>query len=169
LLFPSGRSFAKLSHDVNDTSIQHPGDNIYLCLTSHLKSTNASTFQAQDISIILWAFATAGVKVNDKEIQRIATSTHLVTKNSQISTKDPVLQFCAIAAQEFINRPHEFNSQEISNMCWSFAVLGVKHIQFLLAVDREIKNRINKIRNKEQDEMSVFTGQGIANILWYVY
>jgi hypothetical protein len=166
LLFPSGRSFAKLSHDVNATSIQHPGDNIYLCLTSHLKSTNASTFKAQHISIIVWAFATAGVKVNDKEIQRIATSTQLITKHSHISTKDPVLQCCAIAAHEFINRPHEFNSQDISNMCWSFAVLGVKHIQFLFSVDREIKNRINKIRNGEQDEISVFSGQNIANVLW---
>jgi hypothetical protein len=169
LLFPSSRSFAKLSHDVKKTSIQHPGDNIYLSLASHLKSTNASTFQAQNISNIVWAFAAAGVKVNDKEIERIATSTQLITKQSHISTKDPVLHCCAIAAQEFINRPDEFNSQDISNMCWSFAVLGVKHIQFLLAVDKEIKNRINKIRNGEQDEISVFTGQDIANILWYVY
>jgi hypothetical protein len=166
LLFPSGRSFAKLSHDVNDTSIQHPGDNIYLCLASHLKSTNASTFQAQNISNIVWAFATAGVKVNDKEIQKIATSTQLITEHSQISTKDPVLQCCAIAAQEFINRPHEFNSQNIAIMCWSFAVLGIKHTQFFFTVDREIKNRMNKIRNGEQDEISVFTGQNIANILW---
>jgi hypothetical protein len=163
LLFPSGRSFAKLSHDVKKTSIQHPGDNIYLCLASHLTSTNASTFQAQHISNIVWAIATAGFKVNDKEIERIAT---LVTKQSHISTQDPVLQCCAIAAQEFINRPHEFDSQNIANMCWSFAVLGIKHTQFFFTVDREIKNRINKLRNGEQDEISVFTCQEIANILW---
>jgi Protein of unknown function (DUF1601) len=141
-------------------------DSLYLSIASRLQSTNASTFQAQTISNIVWALATAGVKVNYKEIQRIATSTQLITKHSQISTKDPVLQFCAIAAQEFINRPHEFNSQNIANMCWSFAVLGVKHLQFLFSVDREIKNRINKIRNGEQDEISVFNGQEIANVLW---
>jgi hypothetical protein len=141
-------------------------DSLYLSIASRLQSTNASTFQAQNISNIVWALATAGVNVNDKEIQRSALSPQLITKHSQISTKDQVLRCCIIAAQEFLNRPHEFNSQSIANMCWSFAVLGVKHTQFLLTVDREIRNRISNVREGQLNIMSVFTGQDIANILW---
>jgi hypothetical protein len=152
-----------MSHDVNDTSIQHPENNIYIFMASLLLSTNAYMFRAQSISNILWALATAGVKVNYKEV---ATSTQLNTIRSPISTNDPVLQCCAIAAQEFINRPHEFTSQAIANMCWSFAVLDVKHIQFLFVVEREIKNRISNVREEQQNIMSVLSSQDIANILW---
>jgi hypothetical protein len=58
--------------------------------------------------------------------------------------------------------------QDLSNTCWSFAVLGMKHTRFLEAAKNELINRSRKFVEGEVNSMNIFKGQEIANLVWYV-
>jgi hypothetical protein len=144
-------------------------DTLYRSIACRLQWSNASLFSTQNIANIVWALATAGVMVKDNTTQNIAWASQSISNiknNHQSFVMDPVLQCCAIASHEFLKRPHEFNPQAISNLCWSFAVLGVDDSHFFTTVEKEIKYRINNIEKEQVDEMTLFNGQDIATILW---
>jgi hypothetical protein len=152
-------SFAKLKFD--DATL-------YRRIASRLQSNNAFLFTGQSVANIVWALATAGVKIQDNKMQNTTLPLQPLQNSKNIHHSyviDPVLQGCAVAVQEFIKRPQEFNSQDISNLCWGFAELGVKDSQFVMKVEQEIKFRINNFHS----DMSIFNGQEIANILWQVH
>jgi hypothetical protein len=145
-------------------------DNIYRGLARRLSTNNTSTFTAQTISNTMWALATAGISIQNASHSNTSIQLHstLKIRKQHQELINPVLQCCIISSKEFMKRPHEFNPQEISNLCWSFATLGVKDTLFLKAVEQEITSRINKIQKGVQDVMTSFNGQNIANILWCV-
>ena len=65
-----------------------------------------------------------------------------------------------------MKRPHEFNTQDIANLCWSFATLRVKDVQFLKMTEKEIQSRISNVQKGKPDVLTNFSGQEISNILW---
>jgi Protein of unknown function (DUF1601) len=143
-------------------------DDMYRHVASHLNTNNASQFSAQNISNILWALATAGMSVHFDAVSNIDSSLSNPRKH-EAGLIDPVLQCCTIAAWEFMMRPHEFNPQDIANLCWSSATLGVKDVQFLKMAEEEVKCRINKFQKGGSEAMTAFNGQDIENILWQVH
>jgi hypothetical protein len=151
-------SFAKLKF-VND--------NIYKGLASRLNTNNASLFSAQNFSNIMWALASAGMTVHIKTDSNIDSLDKKHRTIDEAVLIDPVLQCCTITAREFMKRPHEFNAQSIDNICWSFATLGVKDVQFLNMVEEVVQSRISEFQKGRSNAMTAFTGQEIANILWY--
>jgi hypothetical protein len=147
-------------------------DTLYRRIAGRLQSKNASDFDGQNFANIVWALATAGVTIQDNKIQNTTLPLQPLQNSKNVHHSyeiDPVLQCCAIAAQEFIKRPQDFNSQNISNMCWGFAELGVKDSLFLMKVEQEIKSRINNFQKGQHSDMPIFKGQEIANILWQVH
>jgi hypothetical protein len=154
--------FAKLKFD---------DDTLYRRIAGRLQLNNASLFTGQSIANIVWALATAGVTIQDNKVQNTTLPLQPIQNSKNVHHSyviDPVLQCCAIAVQEFIKRPHEFSSQEISNLCWGFAELGVKDFKFVMKVEQEIKSRINNFQKGQHSDMPIFSGQDIVNILWQV-
>jgi hypothetical protein len=149
-------------------NLKFVNDNIYRGLASRLNTNNVSLFDAQAISNIMWALASTGIPLQDKLLSNFDTywQSSSDIRIHHPDSIDPVLQCCAIAAREFMNRPHEFNPQNLANLCWSFATLGVKDVQFLKMAEEEVKCRINKFQKGGSEAMTAFNGQGIANILW---
>jgi hypothetical protein len=56
--------------------------------------------------------------------------------------------------------------QDLSNTCWSFAVLGMKHQRFLDAAKKELINRTLRFAKGEINSMNMFKGQELANLVW---
>jgi hypothetical protein len=57
--------------------------------------------------------------------------------------------------------------QDLSNTCWAFAVLGLRHTQFMEAARRQMLDRIDRFINGQGDPfMTRFKGQEIANLIW---
>jgi hypothetical protein len=178
LLLGLGKRFSDKNFGVNPDAIgltlwgyatlKFKNDDLYKKIALQFTTRNSSIFPAQSICNIVWALATAGVEKQPMQITKISQLINDMSTNQQNVVYDPVVRCCAIAASEFIKRPHEFSQQGISNICWSFATLGVKHAQFLLAVEREINARISTINNDRVYTRSSFDAQNIASILWQV-
>jgi hypothetical protein len=190
LLYSAGTIFVNYSknYDINpdDISItlysfaklKFRNDTIYQQLAGQLQLRNVSMFSAQNLTNIMQALAAYQLMMNDNNnitMTNTATGSVLSSSSSKKEVRnDPVLlQCCAIIAQEFIKRSYEFKPNEISSLCRSFAVLGVKDAQFLTSVEQELTSRINNNNNKntihdDNNAMTTFNGQNIANILWQV-
>jgi len=56
--------------------------------------------------------------------------------------------------------------QDVSNTVWAMAVLGFKHIPFLVAAEQQLLERVNEYMNGKKNSMTTFKGQELANLLW---
>jgi hypothetical protein len=71
----------------------------------------------------VWAMATAELAITKHD----AFDTTLVPDKSRHPVLDPVVRCFGVAAQELMRRPHDFKSQHISNILWSFPKMGIRH------------------------------------------
>jgi hypothetical protein len=56
--------------------------------------------------------------------------------------------------------------QDLSNTCWSFAVLGLKHSKLLNAAKTELISRTQRYMAGDINSMTIFKGQELANLVW---
>jgi hypothetical protein len=56
--------------------------------------------------------------------------------------------------------------QDLSNTCWAFSILGLKHKPFLAAAREQVISRCSQYTKGSQNAMTRFKGQELANSLW---
>jgi hypothetical protein len=83
---------------------------------------------------------------------------------------DPVTVCFAIAAKELTRRPHEYKSQEIKDVLWSFSKAGVRHPDLFKAVAEYLVGKASDAVPDGQIHcgrgLDDFTPQGIGNLVW---
>ena len=74
----------------------------------------------------------------------------------------------AIAAQELIRRPHQFKSQEIKDVLWSFSKVGIRHPKLFRSVALHLvgSDSNDSTVNEVARTLNEFSPQGIGNIAW---
>jgi hypothetical protein len=134
----------------------------YRGLAARLTPSQAHTYKPQELSNTLWALATAEVQLEDVD----AFDTSLVPleqrRSKAGSQKDPATGCFAIAARELMKRPHQFKSQEIKDVLWSYSKVGIRHpalfqsvAQYLLGGEATTAERLDE-----------FSPQGLGNTAW---
>lgn len=98
-------------------------EEVYRAIVSRVTVDEAYTFQPRELSNSVWALATAGVEVMYPD----AFDTTLVPRNLRPADwrDDPVTICFEVAASELMRRPHQFKSQEIKDVCWSFSKVSI--------------------------------------------
>lgn len=104
-------------------TLEYFDEEIYRAIASRVTVDEAYTFQPQELSNSVWALATAGVEARYRD----AFDTTLVPRNLRPSdwSDDPVTICFEAAANELMRRPHQFKSQEIKDVCWSFSKVSI--------------------------------------------
>lgn len=149
-------------------------DDIYRGIAARLTPDRATGFKPQELSNSLWAMATAGINLGkDKD----AFDTSLVPEAIRPRVQDPVTRCFAIAADELMRRPHEFKSQEIKDVLWSFSKVGIRHprlfkriAEHLVGGDSNDDDNTNNYSNKQAAlpprSFDSYSPQGLGNTAW---
>ena len=104
-------------------TLEYFDEEIYRAIVSRITVNDAYTFQPQELSNSVWALATAGVEAMYPD----AFDTTMVPRNLRPSDwrDDPVTICFEATASEVMRRPHQFKSQEIKDVCWSFSKVSI--------------------------------------------
>ncbi len=108
---------------------------LYRTLAARLEPSKVHTYKPQELSNTVWALATAEIQVGP---ERDAFDTSLVPEDLRPMIRDPAVLTFAMAAKELMRRPHEFKTQEIKDVLWSFAKIGIRHPQLFKFVAQHI-------------------------------
>jgi hypothetical protein len=135
---------------------------LYRALAARLEPSKVHTYKPQELSNTVWALATADIQVGS---ECDAFDTSLVPESLRPTIRDPAVLTFAMAAKELMRRPHEFKTQEIKDVLWSFAKIGIRHPQLFKFVAQHIvgvedENDPNFIPRGFDD----FSAQGLGNM-----
>lgn len=163
--------------------IRHPA--LFKAVTLHLLDGDGTDghgrgldeFSPQGLGNMAWAFArqaqlAAGVSERLKDESNLANSNGrlAVYTTSYIDVGETLIQrlFATIAETDLRvhNNLSNCKPQDLANTIWAFAVLGLKHVPFMEAVESELVTRTTRFIKKEVTSMTQFKGQELANILW---
>jgi len=126
-----------------------------------------ATFSSQGLGNTLWSFAKQA-QLSLEVIETLGDSVKLVSsgrlavyETSCLDNGEAVVKRLFVKAAEAglslgLNR---FSNQDLSNIVWAYATVGMLHSGFFKQTEKEVTSRIRQKRNK-------FRGQEIANILW---
>ena len=102
-------------------TMEYFNKNIYLSLASRISREVASRAKPQELSNAVWALATAEVIPEFIDVFDVTLLSKEVRPSLSDAEQDPVTYFFILASQELMRRPHEFKSQEIKDVLWSFS------------------------------------------------
>jgi hypothetical protein len=137
------------------------GDDIYRGISTQVTRQQASAFKPQELSNTVWALATAEVQVEDVD----AFDTSLVPPAQRPKVSDPATACFGIAAQQLMQRPHEFKSQEIKDVLWSFSKVGIRHPALFKSITEHLIGREDD-PNDNGRGLDEFSPQGLGNMAW---
>jgi hypothetical protein len=145
-------------------TMEYYDEKLYRGIVSRLPDIGSEHFKPQELSNILWALATAGVipdfpTVFDEKL--LPTSIRPTIKEAKT---DPVTAIFAAGAAELISRPDEFKTQEIKDVLWAFAKVGVRHPQLFRTVAEYLVGEENEPVTGRG--LSDFNSQGLANLAY---
>lgn len=154
------------SQDVGTTlwalaTLEFHDEKIYRGVASRLSTELAHQYKPQELSNSIWAFATAEIEAEEVDV----FDTSLVPGLQQPGVPtDPVTICFAAAAQELMRRPHQFKSQEIKDVLWSFSKVGIRHpLLFKSVSEHLVGSEDGLIVARGLDE---FSPQGLGNMAW---
>ena len=145
-------------------TMEYYDEDLYRGIVSRLPDIGSDHFKPQELSNILWALATAGVipdfpSVFDEKL--LPSSIRPTIKEAKT---DPVTAIFAAGAAELISRPDEFKTQEIKDVLWAFAKVGVRHPKLFRAVAEYLVGEENEPVSGRG--LSDFNSQGLANLAY---
>mmetsp|Transcript_60797 Transcript_60797/g.69899 ORF Transcript_60797/g.69899 Transcript_60797/m.69899 type:complete len:686 (+) Transcript_60797:953-3010(+) len=152
------------------STMEYQDTTTYKKIVARVTDIGIVNFKGQEISNTVWALATAGIRpdfptVFDDKLLR--DSVQPVTLQEAIRT-DPVTAIFAAAATELIRRPEEFKTQEIKDVLWSFARIGVRHPRLFRSVAEYLVGKVhtNKVEMTTGRGLCDFNSQGLANLAY---
>jgi len=126
----------------------------------------------QGLGNLVWSYAKQGQIAADVSVN---TNGRLAVYESILLDVGETLLnrlFLAIAEKCMDDGLENYTPQDLSNMCWAFATLGMLHQSFFEAVYIEVQKRLSTFKSKASMENIViadsirFKGQEIANLIW---
>jgi len=147
------------SQDIGTTvwamaTLRYTDATLYREVAKCMSVQKAHQYRPQEISMTIWAFATAEIELGE-DVDAFDT-TLLPRKQPRIS--DPIVKAFAIAAQEIIRRPKEFKPQELKDAMWSFSKIGIRHPRLFKFVANFL--------TKQEGKMDAYMTQAVGNIAW---
>jgi RAP domain len=139
------------------------------------KARGLDEFSSQDLSNMAWAFARQAqvAESASERLNRIHGRGRPAVNKYQticIDIGEALMQrlFGAIAETSLCMHGNLSKAapQELSNLAWAFATLGLKHTRFLEAVKMALVERVERYVRGEKNLMTSFSGQHLANLLW---
>jgi len=126
-----------------------------------------ATFSSQGLGNTLWSFAKQAqlslevIGTLGDSVKLVSSGRLAVYETSCLDNGEAVVKRLFVKAAEAglsleLNR---FSNQDLSNIVWAYATVGMLHSGFFKQTEKEVTSRIRQKRNK-------FRGQEIANILW---
>lgn len=137
-------------------------EQIYRGIATRLAFSRAHLYKPQELSNSIWALATAEIAVgSDIDVFDIT-----MVPASQRPTKpqDPLTMCFGIAAQVLMQRPHQFKSQEIKDVLWSFSKVGIRHPALFKSVAEHLVGSEDGVTDARS--LDEFSPQGLGNTAW---
>jgi hypothetical protein len=137
-------------------------ESIYRGVVSRFKPDMAQTCKPQELSNTLWAVATAEIDVG---VERDAFDTTFLPGDMRPVPRDPITYCFGLAAEEMMHRPHQFKTQEIKDVLWSFSKMSYRHPQLF-------RRMAEHLVGEEADDFASarglreFSPQGLGNMAW---
>ena len=186
------RPYAFKTQEVKDilwsfskVGIRHPV--LFRRITEHLVGTvdgntkcrGLDDFSPQGIGNMAWAFARQA-QLASEVADRLGDSSNLAHLSGRLAVYtaayydigEALIQRLFAAIADAGLRVHrdlsKLRPQDMSNTCWTFAVLGLKHTEYMSAAKAQMTERLNRYRRGERNMMTTFKGQELANFIWSV-
>ena len=102
-------------------TLRYSNKDAYRGIVSRVSPDRAWEFETQDLGRTLWAIVTAGVFPQFPDAFDTSMLPQSIRPTLKEIQRDPITMFFAIGAQELMRRPHKCNSQDLSNVLWSFS------------------------------------------------
>jgi hypothetical protein len=174
LLFGIGRQLADSRRVVNSqdvamtlralATLKIDDESIYRSIAQRMTMGEANRCEPQALSNSVWALATAEMTV--EEIDVFDTSLAPGLQKPAWPQKDPVGMCFALAANEFTQRPQQFNSQNIKDVLWSFSTAGIRHPILFRSVAEHAVGSVEGECGGKARGLDEFSPQGLANMAW---
>lgn len=150
------------------TDFSDPG--AFVQVLSRLRVEAVQFWNPQEISNMVWAIGTAGIKPRYSK----AFDSTLVPRHDrqswEVLSRDPVSLAFAAAAKEIIRRPHEFKSQEIKDSLWGFSKAGIRYpLLFKTVAEYLVGSALQEVPVSKLHVgagLEHFSSQEIANLCW---
>jgi hypothetical protein len=139
---------------------------VYRAVVSRLAEVGVERFKPQEISNTLWALASAEVVPEYIHAfdDRLLPDNLRPTMDEMM--RDPVTACFALGASELIRRPSEFKPQEIKDVLWSFARVGVRHPVLFQTVAEHLVGKGDDPNLGGRGGLGMFNNQGVSNLAY---
>jgi len=140
-------------------------DKLYRSIVARFTSIDVNHIRPREFSNTAWALATAGVAPKYIHAFDDSVLSSDVRPTMKEAMSDPVTYIFGTSAIELSHRPDEFKTQEIKDLTWAFAKIGMRHPRMFRSVAEHL------VGNEDDQEMtgrglSEFNTQGIANLAY---
>lgn len=138
---------------------------VYRSVVARLADIGAEKFKPQELSNTIWALTTADVIPKHPHFFDDRLLPDNLRPSMEEAMSDPITACFALGASELIRRPDDFKPQEIKDILWSFAKVGVRHpVLFKTIAEHLVGNGDDP--NIGGRGMTSFNTQGTANIAY---
>jgi len=140
---------------------------IYEGIVARLGPDFAKRAKPQELSISLWAVASADI---DEElapimVDRHAFDTSMVAPEDRPQPRDPITKAFGLAAVELMRRPYDFKPQELKDVLWSFSKIEIRHPNLFKTIAEHLVGENEESSNSARGFAS-FSPQGLGNLAW---
>ena len=152
------------SQDIGTTlwalaTLEFPDTNdLYRKVAARLQTDKSHLYKPQELSNVVWSLAKAEVQLYE-DIDAFDTS--LVVDRPPV--RDPVMLCFAIAGRELTQRPHQFKSQEIKDVLWSYSKAGIRHPRLFRWTTQHL---LGEDSDRNCGRLDEFSPQGLGNLCW---
>lgn len=146
-------------------TLEYVNEDLYRSIVARFTDIGVDQFKPQEVSNTLWALATAGVAPKYISIFDDQLLSSKVLPSMEEAMSDPVTAIFGAGAAELSRRPNEFKTQEIKDLIWAFARVGMRHPKLFRMVAEHLvgKGDHPEVTGRGLNE---FNTQGIANLAY---
>jgi hypothetical protein len=153
------------SQDVGTTlwsfaTLGYVDDAIYRSLAARISPADAHAYKPQELSNIVWGLKE--IEINDKDV---FDTTLVPASQRPPRLTDPITVCFAVAAQELVRRPHQFKSQEMKDVLYSFSKAGIRHPALFKSVAEHLAG-VDDSQATQARGLDEFSPQGLGNLAW---
>jgi len=146
-------------------TMEYFDDKLYRSIVARYTDISDSRIKPREYSNTAWALATAGVAPKYMHAFDDAILSSEIRPTMKEAMSDPVTYIFGTGAVEFSLRPDEFKTQEIKDLTWAFARIGMRHPKLFRSVAEHLVGTGDhqEVTGRGLNE---FNTQGIANLAY---
>jgi RAP domain len=140
--------------------LNYCNESIYCAIAKRIIPSESHLYEPQHLSNTVWAFATAGVSLENVDVFETSLVPGL---QHPTPPNDPVTISFAVAVQELMRRPQHFTNQNLKDVVWSFSKLGIRHPALFKFAAEHLVGGTNSTTHSRLEE---FSAQELSNVAW---